>query len=105
MTAKRSATRKPSAVSKSGRVDLRRVDATTDTDIARQIAEDPDTAPEFTDAMFAAAQWTPPLKRVPIALRVDPDVLAFFREEGPGYQSRMNAVLETYVRHARTRAE
>ena len=31
------------------RVDWRRVDATTDEDIARQIADDPDTAPESTE--------------------------------------------------------
>ena len=35
--------------STTGRVDWRRVDATTDEDIARQIAEDPDTAPELTE--------------------------------------------------------
>ena len=29
--------------------DLAKVDATTDEDIARQIAEDPDTAPELSD--------------------------------------------------------
>jgi hypothetical protein len=32
-----------------GRVDWRRVDATTDEDIDRQIAEDPNTAPESTE--------------------------------------------------------
>jgi hypothetical protein len=32
-----------------GRVDWERVRATTDEDIDRQIAEDPDTAPEFTE--------------------------------------------------------
>jgi hypothetical protein len=31
---------------------LAKVDATTDDDIARQIAEDPDTAPELTDVWF-----------------------------------------------------
>jgi hypothetical protein len=35
---------------------LAKVDATTDGDIARQIAEDPDTAPELTDEQFAAAE-------------------------------------------------
>ena len=32
-----------------GKVDWERVEATTDEDIARQIAEDPDTAPELTE--------------------------------------------------------
>ena len=32
-----------------------------------------------------------------ISLRVDQDVLDWFRETGPRYQTRMNAVLRTYV--------
>jgi hypothetical protein len=35
--------------------DLAKVDATTDEDIARQIADDPDTAPELTDEWFDKA--------------------------------------------------
>jgi uncharacterized protein (DUF4415 family) len=33
-----------------------------------------------------------PIKQ-PLALRLDADVLAWFKEQGPGYQSRINAVL------------
>jgi uncharacterized protein (DUF4415 family) len=36
-------------------------------------------------------------QKIPISLRVDPDVLAFFKEQGPGYQTRMNAVLRGYM--------
>jgi len=32
-----------------------------------------------------------------ISLRVDPDVLDWFRSQGPGYQTHMNAVLRAYV--------
>lgn len=35
--------------------DWTKFDATTDEDIARQIAEDPDTAPELTDEMMLNA--------------------------------------------------
>ena len=31
-----------------------------------------------------------------ISLRVDPEVLAWFRAQGPGWQTRMNAVLRAY---------
>lgn len=41
----------------------------------------------------------PPAK-VPISLRVDADVLEFFRESGPRYQARMNAVLRSYMERA-----
>lgn len=33
----------------------------------------------------------------PISLRVDPEVLEFFKEGGSGYQTRMNAVLRAYM--------
>jgi uncharacterized protein (DUF4415 family) len=32
-----------------------------------------------------------------ISLRVDPAVLEFFKAQGPGYQTRMNAVLQAYM--------
>ncbi|MCU0903813.1 MAG: BrnA antitoxin family protein [Tabrizicola sp.] len=32
-----------------------------------------------------------------ISLRVDPDVIEFFKAQGPGYQTRMNAVLQAYM--------
>jgi uncharacterized protein (DUF4415 family) len=32
-----------------------------------------------------------------ISLRLDPDVLDWFRTQGPGYQTRMNAVLRAYM--------
>ena len=32
-----------------------------------------------------------------VALRIDPDVLAAFRADGPGWQTRMNAVLRKSV--------
>jgi uncharacterized protein (DUF4415 family) len=31
-----------------------------------------------------------------ISLRVDPEVLSWFKAQGPGYQTRMNAVLRAY---------
>jgi hypothetical protein len=33
----------------------------------------------------------------PVALRIDPDVLAAFRADGPGWQTRVNAVLRKWV--------
>jgi uncharacterized protein (DUF4415 family) len=58
---------------------------------------DPDNVP--TDAVF----WTdvdmqePDTRKVPIHIRVAPDVLEFFRKGGPGYQTRINRVLEQYM--------
>ena len=41
---------------------LAKLDAITDEDIARQIAEDPDVAPELTDEWFENARLVIPLK-------------------------------------------
>ena len=46
---------------------LAALDAMTDEDIARQIAEDPDVAPELTDEWFANARLVIPLKKRKVA--------------------------------------
>jgi uncharacterized protein (DUF4415 family) len=38
----------------------------------------------------------PLVPKVPVTLRIDPDVLEWFKHEGEGYQTRMNAVLRAY---------
>ncbi|MFV1989043.1 MAG: BrnA antitoxin family protein [Gemmatimonadota bacterium] len=40
----------------------------------------------------------------PISLRIDRDVLEWFRQGGAGYQTRINAVLRSYVDAMQTRA-
>ncbi len=82
-----------------GRTDWARVDATTDAEIAAQIAGDPDTAPELDAGWLASADAAAAPPKQPISLRMDPDVLAWFRAQGSGYQSRMNAVLRAYAEH------
>jgi uncharacterized protein (DUF4415 family) len=65
-----------------------------------------DEAPELTEEWFAGAEFYRggklvrrggrPKKEAPkeaVNIRLDPDVLAHFRAEGPGWQSRINAVL------------
>jgi len=39
-----------------------------------------------------------------ITLRLDPEVIRWFRRSGKGYQSRMGAVLKSYVEAKRKRA-
>jgi len=48
---------------------------------------------------WADAVLVPPRIKQPISLRVDADVLEWFRKSGRGYQTRMNAVLRTYMEH------
>jgi uncharacterized protein (DUF4415 family) len=76
--------------------------ALTDADIERAIAEDPDAAP-ILDAEFwkNAVLVPPPAPKTAVSLRLDADVLEFFRASGRGYQTRINSVLRTFVLHAR----
>ena len=42
-----------------------------------------------------------PPKKKAISIRVDEDVLDFFKREGAGYQRRINAVLRSYMQQKR----
>lgn len=86
------------AIESGVRPNAARLDRMTDADIARQIASNPDTL-EFTDEMFAKAMWVEPPTKHLLSLRIDSDVLEWFRATGRNYQSRMNAVLRSYVQH------
>jgi uncharacterized protein (DUF4415 family) len=77
--------------------DWARVDALTDEDIDRAIAEDPDAAPEWTDEDWANARVVWPQGKEPVTLRLDRDILAWFKLRGRGYQTRINAVLRAFV--------
>lgn len=58
-------------------------------------------AREWTPEMFARAVARKGLKPVPkkalLSLRIDSDVIEWFRNQGAGYQSRMNALLRAYM--------
>ncbi|MGH7042864.1 MAG: BrnA antitoxin family protein, partial [Acetobacteraceae bacterium] len=81
-----------------GRTDWDRLDRQTDADIAAGIAADPDAAPIAGADWFRDAELVLPEAKQAISLRVDPDVLRWFKAQGPGYQSRMNAVLRQYAK-------
>ena len=69
----------------------------------RRAAADPDAGiipPGFWDD---ATVWVPEPKQQ-ITLRLDPDVIGWFKRTGKGYQSRMGAVLRSYVEAKRKRS-
>ncbi|CAN7401032.1 BrnA antitoxin family protein [Neorhizobium tomejilense] len=82
--------------------DWARVDAMTDEDIDRAIADDPDWA-EFKDIDWSKATLVVPKPKKSISLRVDEDVIDFFKSTGKGYQTRINAVLRHYMREQKRR--
>jgi uncharacterized protein (DUF4415 family) len=70
----------------------------TDADIRAAIASDPDAAPELDEEWFANAVVVYPDRKTLVSLRLDPDVLVWFKRQGKGYQTRINAVLRAYVK-------
>ena len=75
--------------------DYARLDAMTDEDIAKAVAEDPDACPVDADWSDASLVVPPHLRDT--VLFVDDDVLAWFRASGEGFRHRINAVLRAYM--------
>ena len=99
MNAKR--TRKRSARSnraERGRVDLARLRRVGDQEIR---ATSPPELADLHDDFWEEATVVEPATKLPISLRVDADVLDWFKTQGPRYQSRMNAVLRSYMTQRR----
>ena len=95
--ATKSKTREPRRPSR-GRADLPQLRKATDAEIRR-------TSPaELTDlpaTFWDEAEVVAPSPKRAVSIRVDEDVLDWFRGSGPRYQTRMNAVLRMYVKRMR----
>jgi uncharacterized protein (DUF4415 family) len=87
---------KPESTSRKFKTDIEALRALKDS----EILIDAD-APAWTPEEFARAVLRKGFEPVPpkalLSLRIDADVLAWFRGQGRGYQSRMNALLRAYM--------
>ena len=70
----------------------------TDAEIEKMAASDPDH-PALDDEFWRSVDE--PASKEAISIKLDQDVLAFFRKQGRGYQTRINAVLRSYMRARR----
>jgi len=72
----------------------------------RRVSEKPidySDIPELSDDWFERAERAANAasqSKSQIALRLDDDVIAWFRTQGAGYQTRMNAILRSYMESA-----
>jgi uncharacterized protein (DUF4415 family) len=82
-----------------GKTDWAVVDALSDEEIEEAVRNDPDAVP--LDFDWSEAVLVIPPKKKAISIRVDEDVLDYFRKEGAGYQRRINAVLRSYMQQKR----
>jgi uncharacterized protein (DUF4415 family) len=78
-----------------GKTDWAAFDALTDEQIEAAVRKDPDAVP--LDFDWSEAVLVIPPKKKAISIRVDEDVLDFFKTDGDGYQRRINAVLRSFV--------
>ena len=78
------------------RTDWKRLAAKSDSGI------DTSDIPELGAEFWKNAKLRMPESKESVTIRVDRDVLQWFRGKGRGYQTRMNAVLRSYVRAAKT---
>jgi len=84
---------------KETRSDWARASAMTSEEIEAQVAADPDEAGMVVD--WDTVTVDPPKPKADLHMRVDRDVLDYFRNMGKGYQTRINAVLRSYVERMR----
>ncbi len=86
---------KEPTTSNKSQTDWERLHAMTDEDI------DFSDCPEITPSMFANSVvrrgLKPVSKKVQVTLRVDSDVLEWFKAKGQGYQTQINALLRAYM--------
>jgi len=74
--------------------DIRRLKGATDWDRLKSAADH--KGAQEIDVDWSSVRVVEPDPKQMISLRVDMDVLAFFKSGGKGYQTRMNAVLRAY---------
>ncbi len=87
------------------KTDWAKVDAMTEEELEASIAADPDDV--FDEAALAKAfkglppgVWDVPRKQ-DVHIRLDSDVVTWFKGQGRGYQTRINAVLRAFVENQR----
>ena len=86
---------KKPVTSKNSRTDWKRVDGLKDHKI------DFSDIPEVTPEMFARAMvrrgLKPVARKTQLTIRVDSNVLEWYKRQGPGYQTRINSLLRAYM--------
>jgi uncharacterized protein (DUF4415 family) len=83
---------KQTSTTKESRTDWQRLAALPEDRI------DTSEIPELDEEFFRAAKLRLPKGKQLVSLRIDADTLDWFKQQGRGYQTRINAILRAYVR-------
>ena len=85
-----------------GRTDWDRLRSMTEEELERAIADDPDW--DGTDDIdWSKAVMMPPKIKKAVSIRLDQDILDFFKAAGRGYQTRINTILRSYMEAQKSR--
>jgi len=82
--------------------DWARVDAMTEDEVEANARADPEWE-GLLDIDWSDATLVMPRRKEAISIRLDDDVLAYFKSLGAGYQTRINAVLRHFVEQTKTK--
>lgn len=80
-----------------GKTDWKRAADLSDADIETAMRADDDWR-DAVDIDWSRAEIVAPSRKRAISIRLDEDLIDYFKAMGPGYQSRINAVLRSFVR-------
>jgi uncharacterized protein (DUF4415 family) len=86
---------KKATTSKKSRTDWKRVDALKDEDI--DLSDIPEVSPEMFAKALVRRGLKPVSRKAQLTLRVDRDVLDWYRRQGQGYQTKINTLLRAYM--------
>ena len=81
--------------SKKSETDWARIDAMSDDDI--DYSDIPRTTPDFWANAIVRKGLKPVIRKNQLTLRIDQDVIEFFKQEGRGYQTKINQLLRAYM--------
>lgn len=97
-TTRSSVTELERAVGRGSQTDMARLRRMTEAELDAKISSDPEWADVPRDWHLKAEAVMPSAKRL-LSLRLDGDVVDWFKSQGSGYQTRMNAVLRAFMDH------
>lgn len=86
---------KKPATSRKSRTDGNRLDARKDRKI--DFSDTPEVTPEMFARAIVRRGLKPVARKKQITLRIDGDVVEWYRKQGAGYQTRINALLRAYM--------
>jgi uncharacterized protein (DUF4415 family) len=81
-------------ISHKSQTDWDRVDKIKNKDI--DISDNPEVTPEMFAKSIIRKGLKPVMRKTQVTLRIDEDVLSWFKNQGPGYQTHINSLLKAY---------